>query len=242
LKLEGEKSGIKVNTVAPLAVTRLTEELLPDEMRGALKPEAVAPLVIYLCSEECPASGGVYSAGMGHFSRAAILTGPGAVLAERDWLPTAEEVAANWAQIISLAGGREYHDANAALGGMLAGHPEKASPGAPKAAARDGNAAQVFERMSERFDARAATGVEAVFQFSISGAGGGEWHAVVKNGACQIGQGKHAKPTTTLKMADEDFLAMVGGKLPPMKAYTSGKLKIEGDLMKSQLVQKLWRL
>src|SRR3990170_304831 len=242
LKLEGEKSGIKVNTVAPLAVTRLTEELLPDEMRGALKPEAVAPLVIYLCSEECPASGGVYSAGMGHFSRAAILTGPGAVLAEKDRLPTAEEVAANWAKIISLAGGREYHDANAALGGMLAGPPEKATPGAPKAAAGDGNAAQVFERMSERFDARAATGVEAVFQFSISGAGGGEWHAVVKNGACQIGQGKHAKPTTTLKMADEDFLAMVGGKLPPMKAYTSGKLKIEGDLMKSQLVQKLWRL
>jgi putative sterol carrier protein len=35
---------------------------------------------------------------------------------------------------------------------------------------------------------------------------------------------------------------MLAGNLPPMKAYTSGKLKIEGDLMKSQLVQKLWKL
>jgi len=95
--------------------------------------------------------------------------------------------------------------------------------------------------MRERFDAGAATGVEAIFQFSISGSGGGEWHAVVKDGACAIQSGKHEKPTTTLKMADEDFLSMVGGKLPAMQAYTSGKLKIEGDLLKSQLVQKLWK-
>jgi putative sterol carrier protein len=96
--------------------------------------------------------------------------------------------------------------------------------------------------MGEHFEASAAVGVDAVFQFSISGAGGGEWYSVVKDGACAIKQGRHEKPTTTLKMADEDFLSMLAGNLPPMKAYTSGKLKIEGDLMKSQLVQKLWKL
>jgi putative sterol carrier protein len=41
-------------------------------------------------------------------------------------------------------------------------------------------------------------------------------------------------------MADADFLAMMGGKLPPMQAFTSGKLKIEGDVMKSQLLEKLF--
>jgi len=42
-------------------------------------------------------------------------------------------------------------------------------------------------------------------------------------------------------MADEDFLKLVAGQLPAMQAYTSGKLKIEGDLIKSQLVTKLFK-
>ena len=42
-------------------------------------------------------------------------------------------------------------------------------------------------------------------------------------------------------MSDEDFLKIVKGQLPAMQAYTSGKLKIEGDLMKSQLFEKLFK-
>jgi putative sterol carrier protein len=42
-------------------------------------------------------------------------------------------------------------------------------------------------------------------------------------------------------MADDDFLALMEGKLKAMQAYTSGKLKIEGDLMKSQLIEKLFK-
>jgi len=112
---------VKVNTVAPLAVTRLTEELMPEEMKGRLRPEAVAPLVIYLCSEECPVSGAIYSAGMGHFGRVAILTGDGIDLGEGERPATPEEIAANWEKIVSLDGAQEYRDANAALGGLLSG-------------------------------------------------------------------------------------------------------------------------
>jgi putative sterol carrier protein len=42
-------------------------------------------------------------------------------------------------------------------------------------------------------------------------------------------------------MSDADFLALMAGELNPMTAYTSGKLKIKGDLMKSQLVGKLFK-
>ena len=99
----------------------------------------------------------------------------------------------------------------------------------------------VFERMGEFFQAEAAGGVDVVFQFSISGPGGGDWHVTVKDGACTVEAGVHTKPTTTLKMVDEDFLALVVGRLPAMQAYTSGKLKIAGDLIKSQLVEKLFK-
>jgi NAD(P)-dependent dehydrogenase (short-subunit alcohol dehydrogenase family) len=119
LKLEGERYGIRVNTVAPLALTRLTEGLMPEEMKGRLKAEAVAPLVMVLCSEQCPESGLILNAGMGRYSRAAVVSGPGVILGAEGQVPSAEDVWREWAGIHSVAGGREYHDANEALGGML---------------------------------------------------------------------------------------------------------------------------
>ena len=53
--------------------------------------------------------------------------------------------------------------------------------------------------------------------------------------------GAHEKPTCTLKMSSGDFLDLMNAKLPAMQAYTSGKLKIEGDIIKSQLIEKLFR-
>ncbi len=49
-----------VNTIAPLAGTRLTEGLMPPDLLAALKPEYVAPLVLYLCHESTKVNGGVF--------------------------------------------------------------------------------------------------------------------------------------------------------------------------------------
>jgi putative sterol carrier protein len=245
LKLEGARYGVKVNTVAPLATTRLTEDVLPAEFAEKLKPEYVAPLVLYLCSEQCPASGGVYNAGMGRYSRVAVVSGRGVWLGDDGELPTPEAIATNWQQIIALEGAETYHDANAALMDMLAGPrkaPEKAVAAAQPATRGETRSAQsVFAHLPDAFQADAAAGVSVVFQFSLSGPGGGDWYAAVEDGALTVEAGIHEKPTTTLKMTDEDFLRYVGGQLPAMQAYSSGRLKIEGDLMKSQLVEKLFK-
>jgi putative sterol carrier protein len=42
-------------------------------------------------------------------------------------------------------------------------------------------------------------------------------------------------------MADSDFMKLITGKLNAMSAFTTGKLKVEGDLMKSQLIEKLFK-
>jgi putative sterol carrier protein len=99
----------------------------------------------------------------------------------------------------------------------------------------------IFDGIPKAFQPDAAAGVEVVFQFDISGAGGGSWHVTVKDKACQVSEGSHAGPTTTIKMGDEDFVKMIRGELNAMAAYTSGKLKIGGDLMKSQLIGKLFK-
>ena len=63
----------------------------------------------------------------------------------------------------------------------------------------------------------------------------------VKDGACLVEPGSHGAPTTTIGMGDDDFVKMISGELNAMSAYTGGKLKIGGDLMKSQLIEKLFK-
>ena len=63
----------------------------------------------------------------------------------------------------------------------------------------------------------------------------------IKGGTCEVKTGEHAQPTTTIMMSEEDFLNLINGKLKAMQAYTSGKLKIQGDIMKSQLIEKLFK-
>jgi NAD(P)-dependent dehydrogenase (short-subunit alcohol dehydrogenase family)/acyl dehydratase/putative sterol carrier protein len=240
MKLEGDKHNIKVNTIAPIAATRLTEEILPPELLAKLQPEFVAPLVLYLCSEQCPVSGAIYNTGMGYYNRVAIATGPGSVVGDGKEVPTPEGVAANFDKIKSMEGAKEYPNATAAFGPMLdAFSPKKkeASVDADSGLTVKG----IFEGLPEAFQADKAAGVDVVFQFDIKGANGGSWSATVKNGTCEVTEGSHRSPTTTIEMGDDDFVKMISGELNAMSAYTGGKLKIGGDLMKSQLIEKLFK-
>jgi NAD(P)-dependent dehydrogenase (short-subunit alcohol dehydrogenase family) len=133
LKLEGEKHDIKVNTVVPIAGTRLTEGVLPPEVFERLKPEFVAPMALYLCSEQCPVTGRIYNAGMGFFNRAAVVTGPGTLIGDGQEIPTPEDVAARMAKIKSLSGAKEYGNAVEAYGPMLDVVSGKKAEGEPEA-------------------------------------------------------------------------------------------------------------
>jgi len=248
LKLEGQKYDVKVNTVAPLAASRLTEDVMPPEVFEKSKPEFVVPMTLYLCSDRCPVTGNVYNAGIGCFNRAAIVTGPGAVVGSGDEIPDVDAVAAKMKQISSLKNAKEYFQLNDQVGDVftaLSSPPEEGAAGgddAEEAASGFDSVAAVFDAMSSAFNAGAAGGVNVVFQYIIAGSGGGDWSCAIKDGACTIESGKHDKPTCTLKIDAGDFLAMMSGKLPPMQAFSSGKLAIEGDIMKSQLIEKLFKM
>nr|MDJ0855138.1 hydroxysteroid dehydrogenase-like protein 2 [Desulfobacterales bacterium] len=236
----GAKYGIQVNTIAPLAASRLTADVMPPDLFGKMKPEFVVPLVVFLCSAECTASGQVFNAGMGYFNRAGVLTGRGVQLGEGDRPPDLEAIQANWDRINDLEGGAEIADAFAALMDLVA---PPADAGAEALVAVEGSeVAAVFAAMPDAFNPEAAAGVEAVFQYAISGPGGGDWQVAVSAGTCMVKPGRADSPTCTLIMAAPDFLEMIAGRLDPMQAFTTGKLKIEGDVMKSQLIGKLFRL
>ena len=68
LAAEGAKHNIKVNALAPVAKTRMTEELL-GAMADKLDPKLVAPIVAWLVHEDCPVTSEIYSAGGGRIAR-----------------------------------------------------------------------------------------------------------------------------------------------------------------------------
>jgi NAD(P)-dependent dehydrogenase (short-subunit alcohol dehydrogenase family) len=103
LATAGEAHDIKVNLIAPAAVTRMagpTGGVDPtDREPGAtqMTPDLVAPMAVFLAHEACPVSGEIYTAGAGRFARLFIASTPGYVQAgER---PTVEDVARHWAAI-----------------------------------------------------------------------------------------------------------------------------------------------
>jgi NAD(P)-dependent dehydrogenase (short-subunit alcohol dehydrogenase family) len=90
LALEGAKNNIKCNTIAPIAKTRLTENLL-GPMADTLDPECVTPLVTYLVSEQCDLTHNVFSVGGGRFARMFVGLTPG-WFAGKGGKPSAEQV------------------------------------------------------------------------------------------------------------------------------------------------------
>ena len=92
------------------------------------------------------------------------------------------------------------------------------------------NVADVFKEMPNRFNAGAAKGMKAVYQFDLTGDGGSKYNVAIDDGKLNVAEGAHASPNITITMAASDYLDMITGKLNPQMAFMGGKLKIAGDM------------
>lgn len=97
IKIEGQKDNIHINALAPVAATRMTEDLLDETAKAMMTPESVTPAVIFMCSDGAP-TGQIISAGANCFAAAAVVETAGMYIDN----PTAEDVAKNWAVISDL--------------------------------------------------------------------------------------------------------------------------------------------
>ncbi|HEY5853522.1 MAG TPA: SDR family NAD(P)-dependent oxidoreductase [Aldersonia sp.] len=100
LATEGAKHGITANAVAPLAATRMTEDVAPAEFLAQLPASFVAPFVTHLMSEECTDSAAVLVVGGGQVQRVQQFANAGVRFALP---PTSDELADRWADIIDMS-------------------------------------------------------------------------------------------------------------------------------------------
>jgi NAD(P)-dependent dehydrogenase (short-subunit alcohol dehydrogenase family) len=109
LSLEGEEDGICVNAVLPVARTGIADRIADPGFRSKresigdsprLMPSFVTPLTVYLASQRCSVTSGVYSSVAGRYARVLVGVGQGWTVAG-EVPPTADDVAAHWSDIES---------------------------------------------------------------------------------------------------------------------------------------------
>lgn len=97
-----------------------------------------------------------------------------------------------------------------------------------------------FDTLQDRFVADASKGMDAVFQFEISGDGGGTWHVHVTEGNIDVVEGAHENPSARVLSSDKDYLKICNGDMNGLRAVMTRKMKIEGNLVLARKMQNLF--
>ncbi len=102
--------------------------------------------------------------------------------------------------------------------------------------------AAIFDGVKEKVDKYKVQGMNATYQFNITGDGGGEWSVALADGDVTVGTGTADNPSITLTMDGADFLDLISGKLNGQTAFLTGKLKIQGDMTLAMKLQAVFAL
>ena len=97
-----------------------------------------------------------------------------------------------------------------------------------------------FDLMPTNFKKDKAAGMKAIYQWDVTGEGGGKWNAVIDNGNITVSEGQHASPNITITVAAKDWLDILNGKLDGQMAFMSGKLKVKGDMSLAMKLKTLF--
>lgn len=93
-------------------------------------------------------------------------------------------------------------------------------------------AKEVFAKFSEKMVNEPAKfeGIDAIYEFNITGDDGGTWTMDLKSDPKAISEGSKGNATCTITMSNSDFSDMIDGSLNPQMAFMTGKLKVSGDM------------
>lgn len=244
LSLEGSKYNINSNVIVPTAGSRLTQGLMPEDFLAVMKPECVAPLVIYLCHESCAETGKIFEAAGGWYGHLQLYRSAGKFIPNA----TAECVRDNIMAIKDMSAAKHFSSIQDVTAELMRLPSEQEALRGSKQPVNDSfnsnfKSAIIFEEIARGLKERPelAKGINAIVLYILTD-GKKEIAKItldMKNTPPSVYEGdvkNGEKPSTTLTVADEDFFQIALGQLNATKAFMSGKLKIKGNIM---LLQKL---
>lgn len=102
---------------------------------------------------------------------------------------------------------------------------------------------ELMDKMPGAFMPEKAQGLDSVIHFKFTGAEPGEWHAIIKDGKCDVAQGIPPKqPNMTLTADSADYIKLFTGELDGMQAFMQGKLKLGGDLNLAMKLMQMFKI
>ncbi|KAG5682797.1 hypothetical protein PVAND_012125 [Polypedilum vanderplanki] len=108
--IEGAKYNVHCNTICPTAASRMTKGILPDDLFDEMKPELIAPVVVYLCHEDTMDNGQVIESAVGFATKVHFVRGKGSLIRDsiKD-VPTPETVKAKWGKITDMKNAKHFN-------------------------------------------------------------------------------------------------------------------------------------
>ena len=88
----------------------------------------------------------------------------------------------------------------------------------------------LFHALADRFQPAAAGDWSAVIQFDVSGPRGGSFTVAVADGACTVAEGDDPAATSRVSVGDDTWLGIVDGRVDPVTAFMTGKIRIRGNM------------
>ncbi len=103
-----------------------------------------------------------------------------------------------------------------------------------------GEVAAFFSELESKVDSSKIAGMNAIYQFDISGDNGGQWNVVIADGNATVSEGTHETPNITISASDENWMKIVAGELNGQTAFLTGKLKVKGDMSLAMKLQSVF--
>uniref|UniRef100_A0A1B6F4C3 Peroxisomal multifunctional enzyme type 2 n=1 Tax=Cuerna arida TaxID=1464854 RepID=A0A1B6F4C3_9HEMI len=120
LAIEGHKKNIHCNVIVPTAASRLTEDILPPDFFAELRPELIAPVVVWLCHEACEDNGAIIESAAGWAAKCQLVRGEGSPLRLRlSEAVTPEAVQNNWSRVTDMSKAVALSSIQEATGGLM---------------------------------------------------------------------------------------------------------------------------
>src|SRR6185295_7662363 len=193
--MELAKDGISVNAIAPIAKTRMTEEI--DSVPAEYRAEEVSPVVVFFASDLAKdLSGRIIGVHGRHLFEYKMEISEGKEKKEA-WTPAEIN---DWIRT-----------------------PETAKAAASPAASGGPSVGAIFKALPAAFDPEKSAGWDALIHFAVGGAG--DWTVEVKNKTARVAEGKPDAPTCVISVDSDTLIGMVLGKIKGDAAFMSGKLK-----------------